>query len=52
MDTYLESRKALGEVFREIMGRHYPAMALVAVSRLVDPDTTVEIEAIAMLPDA
>ena len=36
----------------EIMGRHYPAMALVAVSRLVDPDTTVEIEAIAMLPDA
>ena len=52
MDTYLESRKALGEVYRAIMGRHYPAMALVEVSRLVDSDTTVEIEAIAMLPDA
>jgi len=52
MDTYLESRKALGEAYRGVMGRHYPAMALVEVVRLVDSDTTVEIEAIAVLPDA
>ncbi|MGH7543793.1 MAG: RidA family protein, partial [Gemmatimonadota bacterium] len=52
MDRYLESRKALGEVWREVMGRHYPAMALVEVVRLVDPDTMVEIEAVAVLPDA
>ncbi|HWC07374.1 MAG TPA: RidA family protein [Gemmatimonadota bacterium] len=52
MDRYVESRKALGEVWRAVMGRHYPAMALVEVVRLVDSDTMVEIEAIAMLPDA
>ena len=52
MDTYLESRKPLGEAYRAVMGRHYPAMALVEVVRLVDSDTMVEIEAIAVLPDA
>ena len=52
MDRYVESRKALGEAYRAVMGRHYPAMALVEVARLVDSDTMVEIEAIAMLPDA
>jgi len=52
MDTYNESRKSLGEAYREVMGRHYPAMALVEVVRLVDSDTTVEIEAMAVLPDA
>ena len=49
MDAYLESRKALGQVWRARMGRHYPAMALVQVSRLVDPLGKVEIEATAVI---
>jgi enamine deaminase RidA (YjgF/YER057c/UK114 family) len=52
IDEYLESAKEIGAAWREIMGKHYPAMALVEVVRLVDSDTMVEIEAIAMLPDA
>ncbi|MGH7556195.1 MAG: RidA family protein [Gemmatimonadota bacterium] len=52
MDTYLESLTPLGEAYREVMGSHYPAMALVEISRLVEPDTMVEIEATAVLPDA
>lgn len=49
LDAYRESRKAIGEVWRARMGRHYPAMALVEVSRLVDPLGKVEIEATAVI---
>jgi enamine deaminase RidA (YjgF/YER057c/UK114 family) len=44
---YRRSRKLLGPVWRERMGHHYPAMALVAVTALVEPDAVVEIEAVA-----
>ena len=47
---YLNSLKAGGEAYRELMGSHYPAMALVEVKRLVDVDATVEIEATAVIP--
>ena len=50
MDAYRESRASLTSVWQGLMGRHYPAMALVEVSRLIDPDATVEIEATAALP--
>lgn len=50
MDAYLASRHPLATVWRERLGRHYPAMALVEVSRLVDADASVEIEATAVLP--
>ena len=50
LDAYLESRSVLKQKWRERMGDHYPAMALVGVTRLVDPDATVEIEATAMIP--
>ena len=50
MDAYRSSLKPLGAAYRERMGRHYPAMALVAVSELVDPEALVEIEATAVLP--
>ncbi|MEJ2539402.1 MAG: RidA family protein [Gemmatimonadota bacterium] len=49
LDAYRASRKALGVVWREAMGRHYPAMALVEVRRLVDPRARVEMEATAVL---
>lgn len=50
MDAYLAARPALAGVWRTRMGRHYPAMALVAVTRLVDASALVEIEATAALP--
>lgn len=50
MDAYLASRKPLGEAYRALMADHYPAMALVEVKRLVDPDAMVEIEATAAIP--
>ena len=50
LDAYLESRHALGEIWKRLMGAHYPAMALVEVKRLVDADATVEIEATAVIP--
>ena len=51
MDEYLKARPALGDVYREVMGDHYPAMALVAVSRLVEPEARLEIETTAVVPD-
>ncbi|MGH9261147.1 MAG: RidA family protein, partial [Acidimicrobiales bacterium] len=48
--AYLASLKPLGEVHRRLMGRHYPAMALVEVRALVDPQALVEMEATAVVP--
>lgn len=48
--AYLASRKALGEIHRRHMGKHYPAMALVEVKALVDANAVVEMEATAVLP--
>jgi creatinine amidohydrolase len=45
MDDYRTSRPALADVWRRHMGRHYPAMALVQVTGLVDPGAVIEIEA-------
>ena len=50
MDEYLASLKALGQVYREVFGTHYPAMALVQVVRLVEKAARVEIEATAVVP--
>lgn len=49
LDAYRSSLKEVGEVYRAHMGRHFPAMALMEVSRLVDPRGKVEIEATAVL---
>ncbi len=48
---YLASSKALGAVYRQIIGPHYPAMALVQVVALVEDRAKVEIEATAMIPE-
>ena len=50
MDEYLASLKVLGQIYREIFGTHYPAMALVQVVRLVEREAKVEIEATAVVP--
>ena len=40
---------AVGEAYRRVMGRHFPAMALVEVAALLEPGALVEIEATAAL---
>jgi enamine deaminase RidA (YjgF/YER057c/UK114 family) len=49
--AYLEALKPLGQVWRRLMGRHYPAMAVVEVKGLVEPGAVVEIEATAVISD-
>jgi len=51
IDDYRASLKDIGIAWREIMGNHYPAMALVEVVRLVEPEAKVEIEATAVVPE-
>lgn len=51
MEEYRASLKELGPVYREVMGRHFPAMALVQVVSLVEREARVEIEATAIIPD-
>ena len=50
MEEYLSNLKTLGQIYRELFGAHYPAMALVQVVRLVEPAARVEIEATAVVP--
>jgi enamine deaminase RidA (YjgF/YER057c/UK114 family) len=47
---YLESGSELGEAYREIFGRVYPAMSAVQVCALMEADALVEIEATAIVP--
>ena len=49
LDAYRATRPTLREIWKRLVGVHYPAMTLVEVSRLFDPDATVEIEATAVL---
>jgi enamine deaminase RidA (YjgF/YER057c/UK114 family) len=47
---YLGSVKEVGAAYRELMGRHYPTMAVVQVSGLVEDEARLEIEATAVVP--
>ena len=49
MDEYLSQRSELGVAYREVMGRHFPAMAVVEINRLAEAGARVEIEATAVL---
>jgi enamine deaminase RidA (YjgF/YER057c/UK114 family) len=48
---YLGALKQLGAAWREVMGAHYPAMALLEVKALLEPGAKVEIEATGVVPD-
>jgi enamine deaminase RidA (YjgF/YER057c/UK114 family) len=48
---YLNSSDEIGAAWREIMGRNYPAMALVEVKGLVESAAKIEIETTAVVPD-
>lgn len=47
---YLANQKAVGAAYRDIMGRHFPAMTMVVVAALVEDEAKLEIEATAVLP--
>ena len=49
-DEYLASIKEVGAAYRELMGKHYPTMAVVQVSGLVERNARLEIEATAVIP--
>jgi enamine deaminase RidA (YjgF/YER057c/UK114 family) len=49
-DEYLNSLKDLGRAYKAVIGRHYPAMALVQVVALVEDRARLEIEATAVIP--
>ncbi len=48
---YLANLKGIGEAYREVIGRHFPAMAAVEVTALVGDRAKVETQAMAVLPD-
>jgi enamine deaminase RidA (YjgF/YER057c/UK114 family) len=50
--AYLDARKEIGAAWREVIGRHYPAMSVVEVNGLLEPQALVEIEATAVIPSA
>jgi enamine deaminase RidA (YjgF/YER057c/UK114 family) len=47
---YLAALKEVGAAYRDLMGRHYPTMAVVQVSGLVEDEARLEIEATAVVP--
>ena len=47
---YLNSLKEVGAAYRELMGKHFPTMAVVQVGGLVEPEARLEIEATAVIP--
>ena len=50
-EEYLASLEAIGAAYREVMGRVYPAMAVMQVVALIEAQAKVEIEATAVVPD-
>lgn len=50
-NEYIAATKEMGVVYREIIGKHYPAMTVIEVSGLIEPHARVEIEVTAVVPD-
>jgi enamine deaminase RidA (YjgF/YER057c/UK114 family) len=50
-NEYLGALKEVGTAYRQLMGRHYPAMAVVQVGGLVEDEARLEIEATAVIPE-
>jgi len=48
---YLSATKEIGAVYREIIGKHYPAMTVVQVAGLIEADARLEIEVTAIVPE-
>jgi enamine deaminase RidA (YjgF/YER057c/UK114 family) len=52
VDDYTASRKEIGAIWRELIGAVYPPMAVVEITRLVEPKALVEIETTAVVPES
>ncbi len=50
--AYMAAQREIGEAYREVLGKHFPAMSVLEVSGLVEEKALVEIEATAVVPDA
>lgn len=50
IEEYMANLREVGQAYREVIGRNFPAMAVVQVVRLVEPAARIEIEATAVLP--
>lgn len=48
---YLSAAREIGAIYREIVGRHYPAMTIVQVAALLEDAARVEIEVTAVVPE-
>ena len=48
-EAYIRERSAIGDVYRDVIGRHFPAMSVIFVAGLLEPGAVVEIEATAVL---
>jgi enamine deaminase RidA (YjgF/YER057c/UK114 family) len=48
---YIANLREIGAVYREVIGKHFPAMAVVQVAGLVEPAARIEIETTAMVPE-
>jgi enamine deaminase RidA (YjgF/YER057c/UK114 family) len=51
LDEYRSGLAGIGAAWREVMGRNFPAMAVVGVTGLVEPAARSEIETIAVVPE-
>jgi enamine deaminase RidA (YjgF/YER057c/UK114 family) len=51
LDAYRNSLREVGRLWREKLGKHFPAMALVGVAGLVEHEALIEIEAVVVLED-
>lgn len=49
--AYLDARREIGQAYREVFGKHFPAMTVVVVSALIEPEALVEIEATAVVSE-
>ena len=50
-NEYISAAREMGAAYREIIGRHYPAMTVVEVSGLIASEARVEIEVTAVIPE-
>ena len=51
IEAYRNSLAGIGAAYRELMGRNFPAMAVVGVTALVEPRALIEIETLAVVPE-
>jgi len=49
LESYWANKKPLGAAYREVFGKYFPAITLVEVKRLYNPDCMVEISGVALL---